>query len=186
MKKRLKTFGFTLVELLVVICIVAVLLTLLMPSVKLSILKGKQVKCISNLRQIGLAVQQYIADPNNNQQFPPIYYTNGTTAGSNTGPPANALQPLNCLSNYGVTIALLTCPADTSPSTNYGSYLWSPVAQGDTPQSFVYYSRGQIFTISNLSRVALCYDKGYLHPGGTNGSGSFNILRADGHVETKP
>ncbi len=185
-----RSAGFTLIELLVVVAIIGMLASLLMPSIQNSLRKAKQAKCISNLSQIGVAVQQYVADPENNQQFPPIYYvgSNSTTASNATTAPlgANALQPLACLANYGVTMALLTCPADTSPDTNYGSYIWSPVAQGDTPQNFVYYGRGQVFTINNLSRVAICYDKGYLHPGGSTGIGSFDVLRADGHVDTKP
>jgi prepilin-type N-terminal cleavage/methylation domain-containing protein len=181
--------AFTIIELLVVIAIIGMLATLMLPAIENSLQKGKQAKCISNLRQIGVSVQQYVADPDNNQQFPPIYYvSNSTTAQAATSGTqgTNTLQPLACLSNYGVTLALLTCPGDASPDPNYGSYIWSPVAQGDTPQNFVYYGRGQVFTINNLSRVAICYDKGYLHPGGSMGTGSFDVLRADGHVDTKP
>ena len=182
-----RSAGFTLIELLVVVAIIGMLASLLMPSIQNSLWKAKQAKCISNLSQIGVAVQQYVADPENNQQFPPIYYVpNASNAVAATNAPTTPLQPLACLANYGVTMALLTCPADTSPDTNYGSYIWSPVAQGDTPQNFVYYGRGQVFTINNLSRVAICYDKGYLHPGGSTGIGSFDVLRADGHVDTKP
>ena len=177
--------AFTLIELLVVIAIIGMLSSLMLPAIQNSIQKGKQAKCISNLRQIGIAVQQYVADPDNNQQFPPIYYV-GSNSATITNVPTNPLQPLACLSNYGVTLALLTCPADSSPDTNYGSYIWSPVTQGDTPQNLTYYGRGQVFTINNLSRVAICYDKGYLHPGGSTGLGSFDVLRADGHVDTKP
>ena len=180
--------AFTLIELLVVMAIIGMLTSLLMPSIQNAQRKAKQASCISNLHQIGIAVQQYVADPENSQQFPPIYYvgSNSTTAQTATNGSSQTLQPLACLSNYGVTMALLTCPADTSPDPNYGSYIWSPVAQGDTPQNFLYYGRGQIFTINNLSRVAICYDKGYLHPGGSTGIGSFNVLRADGHVDTRP
>lgn len=179
--------AFTIIELLVVIAIIGMLAALLMPTMQRSMQKAQQTECISNLRQIGVAVQQYVADPDNNQQFPPIYnISNGTTAGSYTNTPTTPLQPLVCLSSYGVTMQLLTCPADTSPDPVYGSYLWSPVVQGDTPQSIVFYGRGRIFTLNNLSRIALCYDKGYLHPADGHGSTSFNVLRCDGHVETKP
>lgn len=179
-----------MVELIVVVAILAMLASLLFPSVQSSLGRARQVKCLGNLHQIGLAVQQYVADPDNHQQFPPIYFvgSNSATAANATNgvQGTNALLPLASLSNYGVTMSLLICPADASPDANYGSYIWSPVAQGDTPQNFVYYGRGQVYTINNLSRVALCYDKGYLHPGGPGSLGSFNVLRVDGHVETRP
>jgi prepilin-type N-terminal cleavage/methylation domain-containing protein/prepilin-type processing-associated H-X9-DG protein len=181
--KRLSPQGFTLVELLVVIAIIAMLAALLLPAIQTGIQKGQAAKCTSNLRQIGVAVQQYIADPDNGQQFPPVYNTGtvGTNVIANTNISANSsLTPLNCLSNYGVTKALLTCPSDPSPDTNYGSYIWSPVLQGEIPEAIHIYVRGGVFTISKLSKMTVCTDKGLIH------FGKVNVLRADGHVETKP
>ncbi len=64
--------GFTLIELLVVIAIIAILAAILFPVFAQAREKGRQTACLSNLKQIGLALQQYTQDydgvyPNHNR-----------------------------------------------------------------------------------------------------------------------
>jgi prepilin-type N-terminal cleavage/methylation domain-containing protein/prepilin-type processing-associated H-X9-DG protein len=62
MRLRKKRAGFTLVELLVVISIIALLVSILLPSLKKARDQAKDTLCKANLHQLGLSVQYYIQD----------------------------------------------------------------------------------------------------------------------------
>jgi type II secretory pathway pseudopilin PulG len=75
---RTCAFTLILIELLVVIAIIAILASLLLPVLGKAQSASRSVRCISNLRQFGLAAQLYVAD---HSVFPPVSEGFGTTIG---------------------------------------------------------------------------------------------------------
>ena len=71
MTKIIQKNGFTLIELLVVIAIIGILASMLLPVLAKAKQKANDVKSMSNLKQVALAMQMYVGD--NDETYPRVY-----------------------------------------------------------------------------------------------------------------
>jgi len=107
--------GFTLIELLVVIAIIAILAAILFPVFATVREKARQTSCSSNMKQLGLAVMQYVQD--NDENFPIAFATWTGTA---------PVWPVE-ISPYVKTYKVFQCP-DDSLSHNTNTWKGTPIS----------------------------------------------------------
>ncbi len=103
--------GFTLIELLVVIAIIAMLASILFPVFARAREKAREAACISNLKQIGLAVHMYAGDYDGRLPLANEYPAPAPPAdGYHQGPPgiADVIEP------YTKNRQIFRCPSDTT------------------------------------------------------------------------
>jgi len=148
--------GFTLIELLVVIAIIAILAAILFPVFARARENARRTSCLSNIKQMGLALMQYAQD--NDEGFPNTHidgsapYPDGTIWNSGTWYWGQILFP------YHKSRQVFFCPSSPSPDRtdprrgNYGASETVLPLPGTTPLKLpAFVSAASIYVMMDAS-----------------------------------
>ena len=167
-------FAFTLVELLVVLAIVTVLAGLLLPVIGKAREAGRATACLSNLRQLGIALQLYVQDNNNHL---PIMRDRSLDTNA---PPTNALpSPEVVLLNVLGAAQVLRCPSNRKQiyEQTGSSYSWNSLLNGQDAEHL------KVLNIDfDPHQIPVFFDKEAFHSARGEKKG-VNYLYADGHIK---
>jgi prepilin-type N-terminal cleavage/methylation domain-containing protein len=163
--------AFTLIELLVVIAIIAILAAMLLPVLSRAKERGRTAVCLSNLHQLGIALQIYVDE--NRNHLPVMYDRSTNSAATNQLPSVDLV-----LTNQLGSPKILRCPSDNQKlfELTGSSYAWNVLLNGQDA------SHPNLLGITDaITKVPVFFDKESFHS--LNGpKHGINFLYADQHI----
>lgn len=128
--------AFTLIELLVVIAIIAILAAILFPVFARAKESAKKTACLTQDKQIGIALQGYLSD--NDDVYPQAYYYPNDTGSAPINGVGGYVQWSGLLEAYTKNIDMFVCPSDKTgglaPTNFVGDNRGKGVPAGQTSQ----------------------------------------------------
>ena len=161
--------GFTLVEILVVITIIAALAALASPAAKILSRRALSIRCVNNLKQIGMTVNLYAQD----QELRMPALVNVMTKDPNAQTLDNVIFPMD---DPTLSHPVLRCPADNKRlfEVSGTSYYWNQTVNGQ-PLASIFSVMGG----GNKGMIPLVADKEGFHEDQIN---KVNVLFVNGRV----
>jgi len=198
--------AFTLLELLVVIAIIALLAALLFPAISRSKQRAQQIQCISNLHQLGIALQNFVAD---NHAYP------SAVAGTNSDNPGPWFGQLERggfgnskpITNF-LSAGVFRCPSDRYSTISYGYNAFGVLPAGDwtnalglagrlisTSEYFAPVPESEVVSPSEMMAIGDTFDGGVFFGRGhldnrelairfARHQGRLDVVFCDAHVES--
>jgi prepilin-type N-terminal cleavage/methylation domain-containing protein/prepilin-type processing-associated H-X9-DG protein len=114
--------AFTLIELLVVIAIIAILAAILFPVFAQAREKARAISCLSNTKQLGLAIMMYVQDYD--ETYPWAYFWDQQQADYQAASYLWSSQ--RCIQPYIKNTDLYKCPDDSFDTSGYAAIAASP------------------------------------------------------------